>query len=452
VSADDLESVLSDVFRREWSRLVSTAVRILGDFDAAEEVVQEAMVAALDRWPFSGVPDNPGAWLTVTARNRALNRLRDEGRARRREAEAAMPVAAEGGAFDATAFDDGGASPGAMAFDDAAAIPDDRLGLILTCCHPALGQPAQVALTLRLIAGLTTAEIARAFVVPEATIAQRVVRAKRLIRDRRIPYLAAGRAELEGRLPAVLAVVYLIFNEGYLAAAGDRLVRGELCDEARRLGALLGELLPAQGEVHGLVALMEFQSSRRGTRVDDHGELVLLEDQDRSRWDHSAIAAGELALGRALTSASGSVNGVGVGAGAGGSPGAFTLQAAVAACHALAPSWEQTDWPRILSYYDELCRIDPSPVVELNRAVAVCLVEGPESALVNLDRLSTSSTLGAYHPLVATRADVLRRLGRETEAAHEYRRAATLTANEVEQRFLLRRAEQCRSEQSLKGV
>jgi RNA polymerase sigma-70 factor (ECF subfamily) len=420
----DLEAVLADVFRREWSRLVSTAVRVLGDLDAAEEVVQESLVAALDRWPFSGVPDNPGAWLTVTTRNRALNRVRSETRARRRETLAASASILDGEENDDVAdpFDPA----------DPAAVPDDRLGLILTCCHPVLSQEAQVALTLRLIAGLTTPEIARAFVVPEATVAQRIVRAKRLIRERRIPYLAAGRDELADRLPSVLDIIYLIFNEGYLASAGERLIRGELCDEGRRLAELLAELVPEEPEVHALVALLAFQASRRDTRVDGAGELVPLEEQDRAQWDRALIAAGVTSFTAAL---------------ARGGRGPFTWQAAIAGTHASAASWEATDWPAILHYYDELRTVMPSPVVELNRAVALCLTEGPEAALATIDRLALSSPVspgwGAYHPLVAARADFLRRLHRDAEAAEEYRRAAVLTANEVEARFLLRRADEC---------
>jgi len=352
--------------------------------------------------------------LTVTTRNRALNRLRADNRARRRE----LLAAADAADADVEAAEGDDLMP-------EGAIPDDRLGLILTCCHPVLSQEAQVALTLRLIAGLTTAEIARAFVVPEATIAQRIVRAKRTIRERQVPYLAAGRDELEGRLPAVLDVVYLIFNEGYLASAGERLVRAELCDEARRLAALLGELLPAEAEVHALAALLAFQASRGSARVDEAGDLVLLEAQERTRWDRSLIDVGGVALRRALAL---------------GGHGPFTWQAAIAGVHARAPSWEATDWPAVLRYYDELVAVMPSPVVELNRAVAVCLVEGPSAALAAVDRLET---LARYHPLVAARADFLRRLGRDAEAAAEYRRAAALTFNEVEQRFLLRRADEC---------
>ena len=419
----DLEPLLSEVFRREWSRLVSTAVRVLGDLDAAEEIVQESLVAALDRWPFSGVPDNPGAWLTVTTRNRALNRLRSETRARRRETRAASASILDGEECDDV---DDSHDPG-----DRTAIPDDRLGLILTCCHPALSHEAQVALTLRLIAGLTTPEIARAFVVPEATVAQRIVRAKRLIRDQRIPYLAAGRDELEDRLPSVLDVIYLIFNEGYLASAGELLIRGELCDEGRRLAQLLAELLPEEPEVLALVALLAFQASRRETRVDAAGELVPLEEQDRARWDQQLIAVGMKAFADAL---------------AHGGHGPFTWQAAIAGAHAGADSWESTDWPVILHYYDQLRTVMPSPVVELNRAVALCLTEGPEAALVAIDRLSESSEASAwagYHRFAASRADFLRRLGRDAEAGEEYRRAASLTANEVERRFLQRRADEC---------
>lgn len=405
---------VAEAFRLEYGRVVASVLRIVRDIDAAEEIVQEAFAQALDHWPADGTPERPGAWLLTTARRRALDHLR---RARRAGARA------EALAYEAAlAATDGGPD-----VTDPEAIPDDRLRLIFTCCHPALPGDSQVALTLRLVGGLSTGEIARAFLVPEPTIAQRLVRAKRTIRDRGLPYEVPEGTELSARLPAVLAVVYLIFNEGYAAHTGDALVRHDLCEEAIRLGRMLAELMGEEPEVLGLLALMELQASRAATRTDAEGNLVLLADQDRSRWDRARIARGLAHLDRAgpLERA-----------------GPYQLQAAIAACHARAASWEATDWPRIVAYYRALAEVAPSPVVELNRAVAIGLAEGPEAGLAALDHVDASALRG-YHLLPAARADFLRRLGRGREAAAEYRRALALADNAREQTFLAARLAAC---------
>jgi RNA polymerase sigma-70 factor (ECF subfamily) len=405
---------LEEAFRLEYGRLVACALRMVRDIDAAEEIAQEAFEQAVAHWPAEGVPDRPGAWLLTTARRRALDRLR---RARRAEAHSG-PLAYEAGL---------GAPDGASDAMDRESIPDDRLRLIFTCCHPGLAAGSRVALTLRLVGGLTTAEIARAFLLPEPTIAQRLVRAKRAIRDRGLPYEVPEGDELSARLPAVLAVVYLIFNEGYAAHAGDALVRHDLCEEALRLGRMLAELLPGEPEVLGLLALMELQASRAPTRADADGNLVLLENQDRARWDRARIGRGLLCLDAAERL---------------GRPGAYQLQAAIAACHARAPSWAATDWPRIVAHYDALVRIAPSPVVALNRAVAVGLTQGPAAGLAALDRVDAAA-LGRYHLLPAARADFLRRLGRWRDAAAEYGRALELAGNARERQFLAARRAAC---------
>jgi RNA polymerase sigma factor (sigma-70 family) len=407
-------ALLAETFRREYARVVASVVRIARDIDAAEEIVQEAFEQALAHWPVGGTPDRPGAWLLTTARRRALDRLR---RARRLDARA------EAIAYETTV----GAQDEIPDVTDPEAIPDDRLRLIFTCCHPGLPADSRVALTLRLVGGLTTAEIGRAFLVPEPTIAQRLVRAKRTIRDRALPYEVPEGAELTARLPAVLAVVYLIFNEGYSAHTGDALVRHDLCDEAVRLGGMLAELMPREPEVLGLLALMELQASRERARTDADGNLVLLADQDRARWDRARIARGLAHLERAgpLEHA-----------------GPYQLQAAIAACHARAASWEATDWPGIVVLYEALAAAVPSPVVELNRAVAIGLAEGPEAGLAALDRLDAAALRGYQH-LPAARADFLRRLARWAEAAAEYRRALALADNASEQRFLAARLAAC---------
>jgi RNA polymerase sigma factor (sigma-70 family) len=404
---------LAEVFRLEHARVVASVLRIVRDIDAAQEVVQDAFEQALDHWPADGVPDRPGAWLLTTARRRALDHLRRIRRA--------------GARVDALAHEALGATYPAPEVSDPDEIPDDRLRLIFTCCHPALPADSRVALTLRLVGGLSTAEIARAFLVPEPTIAQRLVRAKRALRDGGFPYEVPEGAELAARLSAVLAVLYLIFNEGYAAHSGPALLRHDLCEEAIRLGRVLAELMPREREVAGLLALMELQASRAAARTDGDGNLVLLEDQDRLRWDQARIARGLAGLERA------------------GPPeqaGAYQLQAAIAACHARAPSWEATDWPRIVAHYQALLALAPSPVVELNLAVAIGLAQGPAAGLAALDRIGDPALRG-YHLLPAARAEFLRRLGRAPEAAAEYRRALRLADNPREQAFLAARLAAC---------
>ena len=409
--------VAAEAFRLEHGRVVASALRILRDVDAAEEVTQEAFEQALAHWPASGIPQRPGAWLVTTARRRAFDRLR---RARRADARA-----------DALAYDAVlGAPDESPEATDPEVIADDRLRLIFICCHPGLPADSQVALTLRLVGGLSTAEIARAFLVPEPTIAQRLVRAKRTIRERELGYEVPEGAELSARLPSVLAVVYLIFNEGYSAHAGDALVRHDLCDEAIGLGGMLVELMPAEPEVLGLLALMELQASRAAARTDAEGNLVLLEDQDRQRWDRGRIARGLGVLERADALAPGEL------------AGRYHLQAAIAANHARAASWEATDWPAIVARYRQLARIAPSPVVELNGAVALGLANGPAAGLAALDRIDARA-LREYHLLPAARADFLRRLGQWTEAAAEYRRALDLADNARERAFLASRLAAC---------
>jgi RNA polymerase sigma-70 factor (ECF subfamily) len=411
---DDVRERVAEVFRLEYGRVVASVLRIVRDMDTAEEIAQEAFRQALDHWPANGAPDRPGAWLLTTARRRGIDHLR-----RARRAEARASALAYEAALDA--FDE---SPESM---DPEAIPDDRLRLIFICCHPRLPEDSRVALTLRLVGGLSTEEIARAFLVPEPTIAQRLVRAKRTIRERALPYELPEGAELLARLPAVLAAVYLIFNEGYAAHVGETLVRHDLCEEALRLGRMLTELMPEEPESLGLLALMELQASRAATRTDAEGNLVLLADQDRRRWDRAQIARGLAGLDRA---------------GPMESAGPYQVQAAIAACHVRAVSWDATDWPAIVSYYRVLAEIAPSPVVDLNRAVAIGLAEGPGAGLAALDGIDPA-TLRGYHLLPAARADFLRRLGRLTEAAAEYRRALALADNARERTFLARRLAAC---------
>ena len=405
---------MAEVFRLEYARVVSSVARIVRDLDAAEEVVQEAFALALEHWPQSGIPTRPGAWLLTAARRRALDRLR-----RKRRAEAHADALAWETELDAV--DDG---PDVI---DPAVIPDDRLRLIFTCCHPALSADGRVALTLRLIGGLTTAEIARAFLVEETTIAQRLVRAKRTIREREIPYEVPEAGALGERLPAVLAVIYLVFNEGYAAHTGESLVRDELCTEAIRLGGMLAGLMPGEPEVLGLLALMELQASRLLARTDASGDLVLLADQDRTRWDRGRIERGLacLELGAPPERA-----------------GAYQLQAMIAACHARAASWEATDWARIVALYDRLAVVSPSPVVALNRAAAIGMARGAEAALAALDALDVDALKG-YHLLPSARGDFLRRLGRWREAAACYREALGMAENASERRFLAGRLEEC---------
>ena len=396
------------VFRREYGRCVATLIRFLGDIDAAEEAVQDAFTAALARWPSDGQPLNPGAWIVTTARNRAIDRLRRESVRAERHAQAHLLYGA-----GARAGGDNAVAP------EEETVPDDRLRLIFTCCHPALNQPAQIALTLRLLGGLETPEIARAFLVPEATMAQRIVRAKRKIRNTRVPYRVPAEAELPARLKPVLAVVYLIFNEGY-AATTDSLMRLDLCAEAIRLARVLAELMPDEPEPQGLLGLLLLLHARSAARVTADGSLVRLADQDRRLWNRSLIAEGQ-AIVRACVQR--------------GRPGPYQIQAAINAVHCVAPSFACTDWHAILTLYDQLHALTPTPVVALNRAVALAEVRGPAAGLAAVDDLH-SSGLDSYYLFHATRADLLRRLGRSTEAAAAYAAARALTANPVEQAFL----------------
>ncbi|HEX9032409.1 MAG TPA: RNA polymerase sigma factor [Streptosporangiaceae bacterium] len=417
MTADPLVA-LDDAFRAEWGKIVATLIGMTSDWDLAEECAQDAFAQAMRAWPRDGVPRSPGAWLTTVARNRALDRLRrDAVRAEKyRQAALLSPP------------DD---PPCGDNMDDGA-VPDDRLRLIFTCCHPALPLEARVALTLRTLAGLTTAEIARAFLATEPTMAKRLVRAKQKIRNAGIPYRVPPAHLLAKRTSGVLAVLYLLFNEGYSATAGTELVRQDLCAEAIRLAGLLAGLMPDEPEATGLLALMLFQHSRRTARTSNSGDLITLEDQDRSRWDSDEIGEGS-ALLDAVT---GLVQ-----------PGPYLLQACIAQCHAVAPTADATDWALIARLYDYLVRLVPSPVVELNRAVAVGMADGPQAGLRLVDALTESGTLAGYYLLPATRADLLRRLGSFGEAAASYRQALSLAGNEAERRYLSRRlAETSRSE------
>ncbi len=407
----DVEEAVAAAFREEWGQVVATLIRVTGDWDLAEECAQDAFAQALDRWRRDGIPRRPGAWLTTTARNRALDVLRREAVGAAKLREVAVLGRDEGPYDPEYDGDDSG-------------VEDDRLRLLFTCCHPALPIEARVALTLRTLAGLTTPEIARAFLVPEATMAQRLVRAKKKIRNAGIPYRVPPAHLLPERTTGVLGVVYLLFNEGYAATSGADLVRTSLCAEAVRLARVLAQLMPDEPEVLGLLALLLLHDARRDTRVDAAGELVTLEDQDRTAWDRAEVDEGAALLETALRR---------------GRPGPYQIQAAIAACHTTAPTADDTDWADIAGLYGELERFVPSAVVRLNRAVAVGMAQHPDAGLELVAELERSGQLADYHLLPATRADLLRRSGRTAEAAEAYERALELVENAAERRFLERR-------------
>ncbi len=416
VTAADTHQTIDAVWRIESPRVIAGLARLVRDVGLAEELAQDALVAALEQWPSDGVPDNPGAWLMATAKHRALDTLRRRKLLKEKHAQLEREAEIDLEVFDALAHED---------LDDD--IGDDLLRLIFTACHPVLSTEARVALTLRLLGGLTTDEIARAFLVPEPTIAQRIVRAKRALTDAKVGFEAPRGEELAERLASVLEVIYLIFNEGYSATAGDDWMRPALCEDALRLGRVLAGLAPHESEVHGLVALLEIQQSRTHARTDAAGEPVLLLDQDRTRWDQLLIRRGLASLARAEQLAD-------------GAPGPYALQAEIAACHARARTADETEWPRIAAFYGTLAALVPSPVVELNRAVAVSMASGAEAGLALVDRLAGEPALQAYHLLPSVRGDLLRRLGRYGEAASEFARAAGLTRNARERELLLARA------------
>jgi len=418
VTATDTHRTIDAVWRIESPRLIAGLARIVRDVGMAEDLAQDALVAALESWPQSGIPRNPGAWLMAAAKHRAIDQLRRSQRFERKQDEIAHELESR--------HDAAGPDLDAAIDDD---IGDDLLRLVFTACHPVLATEARVALTLRLLGGLTTAEIARAFLVPEPTVAQRIVRAKRTLAEARVPFEVPRGAELAARLSSVLEVIYLVFNEGYSATAGDDWMRPALCEDALRLGRILAELAPQEPEVHGLVALMEIQASRSGARTGPSGEPILLLDQDRARWDHLLIGRGLAALERAEA--------------LGGANGPYALQAAIAACHARARTAAETDWARIARLYQALAAIAPSPVVELNRAVAVSMASGPAAGLELVDALVSERALEGYHLLPSVRGDLLTKLGRSEEARAEFERAAALTRNRRERTLLLARAAAC---------
>lgn len=418
MSSTDTHRTIDAVWRIESPRLIAGLTRMVRDVGIAEELAQDALVAALEQWPQAGVPDNPGAWLMATAKHRAIDRIRrnkrfeskheELGRAYQGEQDAAQPD------LDAQLDDE---------------VGDDLLRLIFTTCHPVLSTEARVALTLRLLGGLTTDEIARAFLVAESTIAQRIVRAKRTLTEKQVPFEVPRGSELAARLSSVLEVIYLIFNEGYTATAGDDWMRPGLCEDALRLGRILAELAPQEAEVHGLVALMEIQASRSRARVNARGEPILLLEQNRAHWDHLLIRRGLKALERADK--------------LGGQRGPYAYQAAIAACHARARTGSETNWVEIARLYNEFAQLAPSPVVELNRAVAISMAAGPAAGLILVDRLMSEPSLQGYHLLPSVRGDLLFKLGRLEEAREEFARAASLTRNERERNLLLARAASC---------
>ena len=412
MAAPATHATIDAVWRIESAKIVAALARMTRDVGLAEELAQEALVAALEKWPESGVPDKPGAWLMAAAKNRALDHFRHSKMTQAKHEEIGRDME-EGFTpdFDANLEDD---------------IGDDLLRLIFTACHPVLSTEARAALTLRLLCGLTTDEIARAFLVPEPTVAQRIVRAKRTLSEARVPFEVPRGEELAARLSSVLEVVYLVFNEGYSATAGDDWMRPALCDDALRLGRILAELAPDEPEVLGLLALMEIQASRLRARAGPSGDPILLMDQDRSRWDHLLVRRGLAALERAETP--------------GGTLGPYTLQAAIAACHARAPTAAETDWKRIVALYDALVQLMPSPIVELNRAVAVAMAYGPEEGLALVDAIAAEPSMRSYHLLPSVRGDFLEKLGRIDEARGEFERAASMTRNAREVRLLLDRA------------
>ena len=415
----DTHKAIEAVWRIESARLIAGLTRIVRDVGVAEELAQDALIIALEKWPVSGVPDNPGAWLMATAKHRAIDHFRRNKLLERKHEELGRELKSQQESAMANYESDN--------LDDE--IGDDLLRLVFISCHPVLSTEARVALTLRLLGGLTTVEIARAYVVPEPTIAQRIVRAKRTLSEARVPFEIPRGADLNARLASVLEVIYLIFNEGYSATAGEDWMRPGLCEDALRLGRILAGLVPNEAEVHGLVALMEIQASRMRARTNAKGEPILLLDQDRSRWDHLLIRHGLAELDRVES--------------LGGALGPYALQAAIAACHARAKSGDETDWGRIAALYDALAQLMPSPIVELNRAVAMTMAFGPSAGLELIDRVAADGALENYHLLPSVRGDFLFKLGRFAEAQEEFMRAATLTKNAREREFLLGRAQKC---------